>query len=201
MAIVIWAIIGFVSGSMPWAVWLPRLIARADVTSVGDRNPGSANAWKIAGWKLGLLVFLLDLAKGAVPVFLAYFLFDVRTWGLTLVGLAPVLGHAFSPFLGLKGGKALATSGGSWTGVTLGPGFLVIFFCLGLGQMLQKTHVSSVFLAVLGIFLYIAIRRPEPWLFTLWAANTAVIAYKHQVELKHGVEPRGWVLRILRKAS
>ena len=196
----VWAIVGFISGSIPWAVWLPSFLAKVDVTRIGDQNPGSANAWKAAGWKLGILVFILDLAKGAIPVFVAYFLFDVREWGLTLVGMAPILGHAFSPFLGFKGGKALATSGGIWAGVTLGPGLLVIFLSLGIGHILQRTHAWTAIAAVVGVLLYLLIRPPEPWLFTLWAGNTALILYKHKDELRQRIEPREWILRMFRRA-
>ncbi|MBM3944487.1 MAG: glycerol-3-phosphate acyltransferase [SAR202 cluster bacterium] len=200
MYIALWAIAGFAVGSVPWAVWLVRALSNGDVRSVGDRNPGSANAWKAAGWRLGLLVFVLDVAKGAVPVYLASELSGVDGWGMMLVGIAPVAGHAFSPLLRFKGGKALATSVGTWAGVTLGPGFLVIFACLGIGQAFQRTHVWSVMLASAGIVAYVSIWSPEPWLYALWAANTAIIMYKHRAELRRSIEPRSWVRRVVRRA-
>lgn len=190
----------FASGSVPWAVWLTRLMVRTDIRGVGDSNPGGANAWKVGGWRLGAVVLVLDFLKGALPVYLAIRLDGVEGWGLTLVGIAPVLGHAFTPLLRFRGGKALATTVGIWTPPTSGQAFLLIFFCLGVGHAVQKVHVWSVAAAAVGMLVFLLVRYPEPPLLTLWAANLGVIAFKHQAELRRGVEPRGWLLRALRKA-
>jgi glycerol-3-phosphate acyltransferase PlsY len=192
--------VAFASGSVPWAVWMTRLVARADVRDVGDTNPGGANAWKVGGWQLGALVLVLDFLKGALPVYLAIRLGGVEGWGLTLVGIAPVLGHAFTPLLRFRGGKALATTVGIWTPPTSGVAFLLIFFCLGIGHAVQKVHVWSVAAAAVGMLVLVLVRYPEPPMLTLWAANLGVIAFKHLAELRRGPEARGWMLRMLRKA-
>lgn len=199
-AAVVWALVAFASGSVPWAVWLTRLMARADVRGVGDSNPGGANAWKVGGWLLGTLVLALDFLKGALPVYLAVRLGGVEEWGLTLVGIAPVLGHAFSPLLGFRGGKALATTMGIWTPPTSGLAFLLILFCVGVGHAVQKIHVWSLAAAAGGLLVFLLVRYPEPPMLMLWAANVGVIVFKHRVELRRGPEPRGWMLRALRKA-
>lgn len=199
-AAAVWALVAFASGSVPWAVWLTRLITRADVRDVGDSNPGGANAWKVGGCRLGALVLVLDFLKGALPVYLAVRLGGVEGWGLTLVGIAPVLGHAFSPLLRFRGGKALATTAGIWTPPTSGQALLPIFFCLGVGHAVQKVHVWSVAAAAAGMLVFLLVRYPEPPLLTLWAANLGVIVFKHKVELQRGLEPRRWLLRALRRA-
>jgi glycerol-3-phosphate acyltransferase PlsY len=195
-----WALVAFVSGEVPWAVWLTRLVARADIRSVGDSNPGGANAWKVGGWQLGALVLVLDFLKGALPVYLAIRFGGVERWGLTLVGIAPVLGHAFTPLLKFRGGKALATTVGIWTPPTSGLAFLLIFFCLGVGHAVQKVHVWSVAAAVIGMLVLLTVRYSEPPMLTLWAANLAIIAFKHKTEMRRGPEVRDWMLRVLRKA-
>lgn len=65
-----WMAVGFLSGSIPFSVWLGRLLLRADIRRYGDGNPGAANAWRAGGWPLGLLVGLLDNLKGEVPIIL-----------------------------------------------------------------------------------------------------------------------------------
>jgi glycerol-3-phosphate acyltransferase PlsY len=81
-----------------------------------DRNPGGSNAMAAAGKGMGLLCMFLDVFKAFVPVFAAVTWLDVSGLELAPVMAAPVLGHAFSPLLGFKGGKAVSASFGSLLG-------------------------------------------------------------------------------------
>src|SRR5919197_817790 len=83
---------GYLHGSMPWGYWLPRLVTGANIRTVGSGNTGAANVWRTQGFKLGLSVALLDLAKGLA---------------------AALLGHWRPLFMGFaRGGKIVATTGG-----------------------------------------------------------------------------------------
>jgi glycerol-3-phosphate acyltransferase PlsY len=99
---VVWTIIGYISGSLPFSVWLGRLFLHTDIRAQGeDRNPGSANVFKAGGkgkWWVGLSALLLDGFKGLIPVAIAYYNFKIDSWGLVPVALAPILGHASSIF-------------------------------------------------------------------------------------------------------
>lgn len=109
---------GYVSGSLPWGLWLGRLLRGVDVRTLGSRNLGATNVYRTLGPAIGIPVLLLDIAKGALPTWL------VPHWSLTAgfpgglewcrlaVGLAAVLGHVFSMFTGFKGGKGVATTVG-----------------------------------------------------------------------------------------
>jgi len=112
----LWSLLGFLLGSVPFSYWSGRLLLKTDVRQYGDGNPGGANAWKAGGWRIGLVAIFLDIAKGLLPVVLAR-RYGVADWGLVPIALAPVLGHAFTPFLGFHGGKALAATGGVWLGL------------------------------------------------------------------------------------
>ena len=61
---------GYVLGSLPWGYWLPRLFAGVDIRRLGSGNTGATNVWRALGFKLGLGVALLDIAKGAAPALL-----------------------------------------------------------------------------------------------------------------------------------
>ena len=67
-----------------------------------------------AGRRAGFAVLLLDVSKAAAPVGIAYFNLGMRGAAMFLIAIAPILGHAFSPFLGFRGGKALPASFGVW---------------------------------------------------------------------------------------
>lgn len=200
MLVLAWSALGFVSGSMPWAVWLGRFFARADIREYGDRNPGAANAWKAGGWRVGSPAVLLDMGKGTVPVFLAATLAGAGGWALIPVGLAPILGHAYSPLLGFRGGKAHAVSVGVWAALTAGAALPVLALSLAIGYASQKTDGWTVMLGGLGVLGLLLIRYPEPHLLLLWAGNMSILIVKLRDDLRAGVVPRPWLLRVLGRA-
>ena len=110
MTALAWTLIGFLLGSLPFSVWLGKIVLRTDIRRYGDGNPGGTNVIRAGNCGLGMLAIFLDMLKGAVPVALAYYVFKVDGWPLVPVILAPILGHAFSPFLRFRGGKALAST-------------------------------------------------------------------------------------------
>lgn len=130
----LWIAFSFLMGSLPFSVWLGRL-ADADPRVIGDGNPGTANAWKAGGWRLGLPVLALDFFKGVLPVALARWSWGWSGWTLVAVTIAPVLGHRFSPFLGGRGGKGLMTLLAVWTGLTLWKAPLVLGPVLTIGMV------------------------------------------------------------------
>ena len=107
------AIMGFFLGSVMFALILPRHFKGIDIRKLSDDgNPGTANAVKYGGVALGLLCLLGDLLKAGLPVYLARRFCGMEHPLFALVMAAPVLGHAFSPFLGGRGGKAIAPAFG-----------------------------------------------------------------------------------------
>ena len=154
MFALLWTVVGFLLGAMPFSYWLGRLILHTDIRNYGDGNPGAVNAWRAGGWRVGLPAMLLDYLKAAIPTGMAHLVFLVSGWGLLPVALAPVLGHAFSPFLGFRGGKALATTFGVWTGLTLWEGPTLLGACLGLFYLLQKEDAWA---TILGMLAFLAI--------------------------------------------
>lgn len=129
----LWAALGFLSGSVMYSKILYEKTTGKRISEIADGNPGSSNVIRGAGIILGLIAMALDYSKGYLPVLLARTVGDISGLGLVPVAISPVLGHAFSPFLGMKGGKAVAVSFGIWSGLTLwvGPtiiGVLMLFF-------------------------------------------------------------------------
>jgi glycerol-3-phosphate acyltransferase PlsY len=176
--------LGFALGSLPFAVWLTRWLRRRDVRAVGDGNPGAANAWTLGGWRLGLAVLLLDVAKAAAGPAVGLFVFDVSGWALVPVALAPVLGHVFSPWLRFRGGKGIASTFGVWAVLTawLVPSSLGL--ALVLWMQVQSTRAWTVVLGCLVAAAALAAVRPEPPLLVAFAANAALLAWTHRHDLK-----------------
>ena len=170
---------GFMSGSLMFSAWLVRLTG-GDVRRVGDGNPGAVNAYRSAGPFVGSVALLLDFLKGWVPVAAAYWLLGIRGWWLTAVMVAPVLGHAFSPFLRLRGGKAITTTFGVWSGVTLWEAPCLLGGVLTLCKLVFRLRDDwSVLVAFVFLVAYLLWRHPEPALVVAWALNAAVVGTKH----------------------
>jgi glycerol-3-phosphate acyltransferase PlsY len=102
---------GYVLGSLPWGYWLPRLLRGVDIRKVGSGSTGAANAWRALGFKVGLGVALLDIAKGLAAALLGIWL-GGELIGL-FAGIAAMIGHWRPLFIGFqRGGKIVATTGG-----------------------------------------------------------------------------------------
>jgi glycerol-3-phosphate acyltransferase PlsY len=96
---------------MPWGYWLPLALRRVDVRTLGSGNAGATNVWRTLGFKMGLAVALLDIAKGAVAALLGLWLGGDLVG--VLAGVAAMVGHWRPLFLGFaRGGKIVATTGG-----------------------------------------------------------------------------------------
>lgn len=109
---------GFLSGSVLYSYFLPKWFRRVDVRVLpGDGNPGAHNAIRAVGAPLGGLCLFLDILKGFAPVFIAAVLLHIRGGFLAPVAAAPVLGHAFSPWVRFRGGKGVAVTFGVLMGL------------------------------------------------------------------------------------
>lgn len=194
MSVVFWSIVGFVLGSVPFALWLGYVALRVDIRGFGDGNPGAGNAWRAGGWRLGIPGAILDYSKGAAPVAVAHYVFGLSAWALLPVAIAPVLGHAFSPLLRGRGGKAVAVTFGIWSALTLLPGFLTLGVTMGILWRVQKADVWSMMAGLLGLLTYLLIFAPAAYLLGIWALNTGVLIWKSRRDLREPVQLRAFWL-------
>lgn len=197
MMTVVWILFAFFCGSLPLSVWLGNVALGIDIRQVGDGNPGASNVWRAGGPVWGVLAILLDFAKGAIPVALANFAFDIDGPALILVAVAPIAGHAFSPFLGLHGGKALAVSFGVWAGLTtwVGPMALGIFMAVFLWFI--EPEGWAVVAGTLGLLLALIKLNADAGLYFVWLSMTLIMILKQKDDLRerprlraHGTDRR-----------
>lgn len=164
--LVVAAVAGYLVGSVSPAT----LVAQArgvDLRGVGSGNPGASNAGRALGRRTGVLVALLDVAKGLVPA-LAFGLADHRA-GL-VAGGAAVLGHVSSPLLRGRGGKGVSTTAGAVLGVhpLWLPVLLVVWLVvLGVSRWIALASVS----AAAALLLVAVVRRED----VVWAVLLAVV--------------------------
>jgi glycerol-3-phosphate acyltransferase PlsY len=192
LIVVVWVVGGFLAGSLPFSVWLGYWMLSTEIRGYGDGNPGAANAWRAGKWRVGLPALLLDFLKGAVPVSLARLPTGYSGWALLPLSLAPVLGHAFSPFLRFRGGKAVATTFGVWAGLTLWEGPTVLGLFCGLFWMLQIADAWVAVLSMGALLGYWLVRGANAVILWVCVSNLLVLAWTHRRDL--GRAPR-WRLR------
>jgi glycerol-3-phosphate acyltransferase PlsY len=191
MQTLLWAAVGFLIGGIPFSVVLGKLLARTDIRSVGDGNPGGTNALRAGGLKVGIPAILLDIGKGYLPVHLAQ-QYGLAGWELVPVCLAPILGHAFSPYLHFRGGKALGATGGVWVAL-IGLWAFPVYATLALpATLLQNEDAWAANAGMLALLGY-AILFGDPWLVAFAFTNALLIVWTHRHALAHPPRMREWV--------
>ena len=107
----IWLIIitGYVLGSFPTAYLAGRFLRGRDIRQMGDENSGAANAYRELGPAVGILVFIVDAAKGAVVVLIAQAV-NMPQAVVLCTGAVAVVGHNWPVFLGFRGGRGVSTT-------------------------------------------------------------------------------------------
>lgn len=119
--------IGFLIGSVPFGFLIGKAFYRIDIRQSGSGNIGAANALRTMGKPGAAVVLLLDAAKGFAPAFVVVHLLHGPTLLIAAVGCATVLGHVYSPWLGWRGGKGVATS----VGVIMALSWVAGAVCIG----------------------------------------------------------------------
>ncbi|MGH7730851.1 MAG: glycerol-3-phosphate 1-O-acyltransferase PlsY [Candidatus Eiseniibacteriota bacterium] len=118
VAVAVSLVLGYLSGALPWGLWLGRWVKGVDVRTLGSRNLGATNVYRELGPVLGFSTLVLDIAKGALPVAIVPGLGITRDfpggreWCMVAVAIATVSGHVWSCYAGFKGGKGVATTVG-----------------------------------------------------------------------------------------
>jgi glycerol-3-phosphate acyltransferase PlsY len=186
--------VGYFLGAVPFSLLMGKYVAKQDIRTVGDGNPGGTNALKAGGLKTGIPAILLDILKGFLPVYLAQ-KSGLAGWSLIPVCLAPIFGHAFSPFLGFHGGKALGATGGVWVALIGLWAFPVYGSLAVLVTLLQSEDAWSANAGMLALLGY-AILYGQPWMVAFAALNAALIVWTHRHDLARPPQLRPWVTDI-----
>lgn len=106
-------VLGFLTGSLPFGYWIPLWVRKEDIRKLGSKNPGFTNVARIFGWRVAVPVLALDVGKGTVASVLGFQLGEGSLEIAILAGFFAAMGHMFSPWLGFRGGKGIATGFGA----------------------------------------------------------------------------------------
>ena len=181
--------LGYLSGALPFGLWLGRAFRHVDVREHGSRNLGATNVHRVLGPRLGLATLVLDVLKGALPVWIVPALpqMDVfpggKEWCAVVVGLAAVAGHVWTCFAGFKGGKGVATTAGVL--LALAPSAFGVFLAVFAVTLLVTRYVSlgSVLGAVAFVVSLGLARGTRNPAFVLGAVLAALVILRHRENL------------------
>src|SRR5947209_8515071 len=169
--------IGYLVGSFPTAVVLSRLFTGDDIRAHGSGNPGASNVARTYGMKLGVVVGFLDIVKGCLPVLVAR-RFGLPDSGLALTAMIAVLGHDYSIFLRMHGGKGVATTLGAGLGLSIFAGSLAMVVWVGV--ILATRYSSLASLVSLGTLpIFIALTGGSPAFVVGTVALFVLAVWKH----------------------
>ena len=181
----------YLIGSIPTGLILGKAIWKKDLRKYGSHNIGATNAWRILGRKAGILIFLLDLIKGQLGVMLGGCVLGTPA-AMVLGGFFAVIGHMFSLFMGLKGGKGVATGLGVLAALMPKITLIVFIVWLVLFALTRYVSIASIVAAVLAPILAALFKEPAEF-FAFALAAAAMIVWRHReniARLKAGRENR-----------
>jgi glycerol-3-phosphate acyltransferase PlsY len=188
MFVVLMLATAYLLGSIPTAVIAGRLLAGIDIRTRGSGNAGATNTARILGFRAGLIVAIVDLAKGLAAVLLVSRIATLPgSVGPVLCGLAAVGGHIFPVFAGFRGGKGVATSAGA--AIALFP--ILATFCLAcflLVAALSRWVALASLTAALALPLTYLIscvfgRGFDPWRMVFAVAVFLITIFTHRGNL------------------
>lgn len=205
-----WCLGAFLLGSTPFGLLLVKLAGKGDVRAQGSGNIGATNVSRVGGKGLGAVTLVLDAAKGYLPVWLALnhsLPLDV----CAALALCAVAGHVFTPWLGFKGGKGVATAVGAalayrWMAVLPSLGAFILLVALfrrvSLGSVIGAALLPiamawphAIVDKHLGPF-HLSLSDRDPWQAVLfWSLLALLVIVKHQANLRRlmtGTEPPLW---------
>ena len=180
------AISGYLLGSIPTGLILSRLFSKIDPREKGSKNIGATNIFRTAGKTLGILTLIGDVLKGVIPTVIAMSWNLPDEWGLSrhvwiaISGLSPFLGHVFSIFLGLKGGKGVATALGVYLPISAISVLIECFIFLGIVWKWRFISLGSIICAVTIPILIAFFRSESQAYFIVSVIIAAIILYRHQ---------------------
>ena len=183
--------IGYLLGSMPNGYLAGRWLKGIDLRQCGSGSTGATNVLRNVGKAPALVVFLLDVGKGALAVLLAKN-FGLNDWVQVLAGLAALAGHIWPVWLGWKGGKAVATGLGMFLGLAWPVGLACFGLFMAVISISRIVSLSSV-VAAIGLPVLMVISGNSSAYVVVSLVASVLVLWRHRSNIERliaGTEPR-----------
>ena len=183
--------IGYLLGSMPNGYLAGRWLKGIDLRQCGSGSTGATNVLRNVGKAPALVVFLLDVGKGALAVLLAKS-FGLNDWVQVLAGLAALAGHIWPVWLGWKGGKAVATGLGMFLGLAWPVGLACFGLFMAVISISRIVSLSSV-VAAIGLPVLMVLAGTNGASISVSVVASVMVLWRHRSNIERliaGTEPR-----------
>ena len=183
--------LGYLLGSMPNGYLAGRWLKGIDLRQCGSGSTGATNVLRNVGKGPALVVFLLDVGKGALAVLLAKS-FGLNDWVHVLAGLAALAGHIWPVWLGWKGGKAVATGLGMFLGLAWPVGLACFGLFMAVISISRIVSLSSV-VAAIGLPVLMLISGGSSAYLVVSLVASLMVLWRHRSNIERliaGTEPR-----------
>ena len=183
--------LGYLLGSMPNGYLAGRWLKGIDLRQCGSGSTGATNVLRNVGKAPALVVFLLDVGKGALAVLLAKS-FGLNDWVQVLAGLAALAGHIWPEWLGWKGGKAVATGLGMFLGLAWPVGLACFGLFMAVISISRIVSLSSV-VAAIGLPVLMVLAGANGASISVSVFASVMVLWRHRSNIERliaGTEPR-----------
>ncbi len=203
-ALILAAVIGYLIGSIQFGLIVGRVTRGIDIREYGSGATGATNVIRTAGARAGVLVIILDIAKGLAPVYVGFALahaagiahHDDRAWVAAAAGFGAVCGHIWPLYAGFRGGRAVATGFGAALAMNPAASAALIPVAAVVVASVRIMSVMTITMSPLlaSLFVILALMGVSPWAYAAYAVPTAVlIVWKHRGNIGRliaGTEPK-----------
>ena len=179
----------FILGGCPFSVWIGQWALNRDIRKYGDGNPGSSNVFRAGGKRWGVPALILDIIKGAPLILIGKLVFGLGQPILYIIAFSAVLGHAYSPFLGFRGGKALAVFAGTLFGLQQWDIIVSLIILFILGFLFIGNDAWTVVLGIVASLITLLIARADIAEIIFVSGITALFIVKQFNDLKSPNHP------------
>jgi acyl phosphate:glycerol-3-phosphate acyltransferase len=182
---------GYLLGSIPFGIVVSKYLGATDPRTAGSHNIGFTNVLRVSGKKAGFLTLAGDLGKGWLVGWLAMQVHD-HAWWAWLIALSPIIGHLFSVFLGLRGGKGVATALGAIIGVAPWVGFSTVLVWLVTAGVWRYSSGAAITAFIL-LPVLAAVLRGDQQFVVFTVVVSGLILWRHKdnmIRLWNGTEPK-----------
>lgn len=187
--LLLWAVIGYLAGSIPFGLVTSRLMGLGDVRQIGSGNIGATNVLRTGNKSAAALTLLLDGGKGAVVVLAARALTSEDA--VQTAALMAFIGHCFPVWLGFMGGKGVATFLGILLAMAFAVGAAACATWLVTALAMRYSSLAALMAAILSAAWSAILGQPT--MILLCAALAALILWRHSTNitrLRAGTEPK-----------
>ena len=183
--IIITSLLTFFFTGIPTGFLIVKIVTGKDIRKIGSGNIGATNVKRVLGWKWFIFVLVTDALKGALPLLVWIFLnfSDFGIYGKIIITIFALCGNIFSPWLGFKGGKGVATSLGALT-VLLPIPLLCSLGIFGLVLFLSRMISLASVVAAISFPFFVLFLKNEMIVFIFSVCVSLLIVLRHSENIK-----------------